>query len=132
MLSFLFLNYAVIVIIIITPAKHYLSSSEINQQAPECRRSRYRSLDGSCNSRVNSNFGRTGDDHDHDHDHDYDHPDNDDDSTNLIIRFTDIKKQGLTLTFPPPKKTTQKRRGPNNKHNTDTPPKKVNKIQAHN
>ena len=68
----------------------FLSPFENSQQAPECRRSRYRSLDGSCNSRVNSNFGRTGDDHDHDHD--YDHPDNDDDSTNLIIRFTYIKK----------------------------------------
>ena len=31
-----------------------------HHQAPECRPSRFRKIDGSCNSRVNSNYGRTG------------------------------------------------------------------------
>ena len=31
-------------------------------QAAECRPSRFRKIDGSCNSLVNSNYGRTGDD----------------------------------------------------------------------
>ena len=40
-------------------------------QAAECRPSRFRKIDGSCNSLVNSNYGRTGDDH-------YDYDDIDD------------------------------------------------------
>ena len=56
----------------------------ITDQAPECRSSRFRKIDGSCNSPVNANFGRTGN-HDGDGDDDGDdddYYDDDDDNDN--------------------------------------------------